>query len=761
MSEIDKNRYADAEEIAAAIGKSPQTVRRMADKDNGNWVYKPEKIRGTEKKWFLISKLPTEHQDAVNLQRIKRKYLNEPCESNRQNTINGTQAPINRGDDSGMLGNASGTELVSISSADLDISQRGTAECIQSPGVGRNGGVFQRRGEIVGGGTATGRNGADQSGAGPLLDTDGKGAIGDQLLDAPDTSGHSGGSGKNEITVLTVKTTEKQRLTDGARQYILNFVEQFPGSVEKAVDFINAGFQENTLTLDMRDAVLLCNAKVNEKRLGKLSKSTVEKWQRLRNDTNSCIPKKTRTETDWKTVWWLPVFLACYRKPQKPTLKEAHREFANDWEAHGFTEKVPSYDAVFRLRKKIPALVLEWGRSTGSEYKAYQAFVRRDWSNMSSNEVWVGDGHSFKAKVRHPDKERVAFAPEVTLIIDAASRFIVGWAFSLSENQIAVSESLGNGMTKYGKPLVYYSDNGSGQTAKTIDCPAGGMLARLGVRHETGIPGNPQGRGIIEGIWDITMIAVAKKLPTFQGTGMDGEAMRKNTVAINSAKTKGEIPEFVTPWNEFKRLCEERIHWYNTQHKHSALGGKTPAEVYHSKFDDSWACHLSDEEKATLYRPFKERMPSRGEVRFLNNIYFNKKLLELPAKTKVRMAFDLRDPSVVWISDLQGVFICEAVWDGNKVAGFPVSMMDDLKEKRKVRQKKSLQEKIDLVDMEDGTVIDGEVLQRVEYMPAETLEPLKIVQADFSQQQPEEERLSYVETMRRLMDDSRKAVGEE
>jgi len=216
-----------------------------------------------------------------------------------------------------------------------------------------------------------------------------------------------------------------------------------------------------------------------------------------------------------------------------------------------------------------------------------------------------------------------AFAPEVTVIIDAASRFIVGWAFSLSENQIAVSEALGQGMLKHGKPLIYYSDNGSGQTAKTIDCPAGGMLARLGVRHETGIPGNPQGRGLIEGLWDITTIAVAKTLPTFQGTGMDGDTLRKNTQAINKAKRKGEVPEFVTPWPVFIEKCEARFEWYNTQHQHSELGGKTPAEVYHANFDERWACRLTEDETVNLYRPWRIRTPIRGEVRWNNNIYFH------------------------------------------------------------------------------------------------------------------------------------------
>ncbi len=539
---------------------------------------------------------------------------------------------------------------------------------------------------------------------------------------------------------------DKQRERDGSRRLILQFVRGFKGGLNKAIAALNSGYLADTLHPDLMHAVKHCNDKLNAERVGKVSARSVTRWQSDAKNNGHCIPKKTRVETRWQDVWWLPMMLVCYRKPQKPQITEAYAEFKKDWEAQGFKEKLPSYATVHRRLNKVPMVVLEMGRSTGSEMAAMLPFIRRDWSGMS-NEVWVGDGHTFKAKVRHPDHGQ-PFAPEVTVIIDAASRFIVGWAFSLSENQIAVSEALGKGMIKHGKPLIYYSDNGSGQTAKTIDCPAGGMLARMGVHHETGIPGNPQGRGIIEGLWDITTIAVAKTMPTFQGTGMDGDTIRKNTQAISRAKTKGEVPEFVPSWQQFIDDCEARFDWYNAQHQHSSLGGKTPSEVYHANFDERWACPLSEDEIINLYRPFVERVPNRGEVRWINNVYFHQALAELPEKTTVRVAYDLNDANRVWVSDLQGCFICEAVWDGNKRAGMPVSLKDALKEKRIDGMEKRGQAKIDIANAERGNVIDGEVLQRVPVIPSEPVEPLKrvVIEGDFNKQKPAEKQLSYQET---------------
>lgn len=501
---------------------------------------------------------------------------------------------------------------------------------------------------------------------------------------------------------------------------VLQFIQGYAGSIEAACEYLTRAYAAGELPDELKAAIDNSNDKLTENRRGMVSPRTVKRWKSRKKETGSLIPKKTRKEIYWTDIWWLPMFLACYRRPQAPKQTEAYAEFEKNWAMHGLKEEEkPSYWAVNAAMKKLPPLIKAMGRATGSKLAAMKPFIRRDWSG-SSNEVWVGDGHTFKAKVRHPEHGQ-AFAPEVTVIIDAASRFIVGWAFSLSENQIAVAEALGNAMSQYGKPLIYYSDNGSGQTAKIIDCQYGGLLARLGVQHETGRPGNPQGRGIIEGLWDITTIAVAKELPTFQGTGMDPDTLKKRTQEIAKAKSKGGVPNWVCAWDDFIQRCVDRFDWYNTQHKHRSLGGKTPAEVYFSNIDERWHCQLSEEEKLSLFRPIRERTVARGEVRWNNNIYFAPELMGLPADTKVRMAFDLNNAEKVWISDLEGRFICEAIWNGNKKDGFEKSYKESLKAARIRGMKKRAQDKIDMADME-GRTFDGELA----YIPANTLPGMSV-----------------------------------
>ncbi|MGL9773308.1 MAG: hypothetical protein ACR5LG_03295 [Sodalis sp. (in: enterobacteria)] len=137
------------------------------------------------------------------------------------------------------------------------------------------------------------------------------------------------------------------------------------------------------------------------------------------------------------------------------------------------------------------------GRVTGSALKAYQVYQQRDWAQMPVNGCWITDGKSLNMKVAHPIHGR-PFTPELTLVLDGRTRYLVGWSLSLAENAIAVADAWRYAIQHHGKPLFAYSDNGGGDTNKMLDADITGIFPRLGIEHITGIPGNPQVRGIIE-----------------------------------------------------------------------------------------------------------------------------------------------------------------------------------------------------------------------------------------------------------------------
>ncbi|MGX2038782.1 Mu transposase C-terminal domain-containing protein [Methylocaldum sp. MU1018] len=507
--------------------------------------------------------------------------------------------------------------------------------------------------------------------------------------------------------------TSQQEVRDQSRQAIWAFIRRYPGSQGEAVAYLNEAYANGTLHQDLVFAIEHSNAKSNAERFGKLALDTVKKWPGIMKKRGSMADRKTREKVSYLEVPWLPYYLARYRTPAHPTHREAWRSMTGDLRAIGWAEKdIPGDGAVYRVVRRVPVTILEKGRATGAAWKAILPCIRRDWSGLKSNDVWVGDGHTFKAKVQHPDHGR-PFAPEVTLVIDAPSRYVVGWTVSLSENCVAVAEALGRAMTLHGKPLIYYSDNGAGQTAKTIDAPVTGLLARLGVAHETGIPGNPQGRGIIERLWQTLTIPLARAFPTCQTKTMDRETLNNVTRKIQSDLKKGRVPNIVPSWMQFIDALDAAIEDYNANHPHRELGKRTPKAVYEANLDPLTAVPLSPEEIVGLFRPEVIRTPARGEVRLFNNRYFLRDLADLPAGTPVRAAFDIHDAGKVWVKDMAGRSIGVAVWDGNKVDGFAKPFIEQLKEERVEGMRKRAQDKIETAEAELGrtlTVIPETVL---------------------------------------------------
>lgn len=229
------------------------------------------------------------------------------------------------------------------------------------------------------------------------------------------------------------------------------------------------------------------------------------------------------------------------------------------------------------------------GRVTGSEYRQLEGFTRRDWTAMPVNYVWIGDGHGMKLKCAHPIHGR-PFSPEVTFVIDGGTRFVVGWSLDLAENVFAVAGAIQHGIRNHGKPFLYYSDNGSGETADMLDKEVVGILPRLGIKHPTGIAGNPQGRGIIERLNRTLPMRIARRYRTYFGKGADRESLRVLNRDLRSAfnalqqdkplndRQKAAMRELPS-WAELIEAIREGVEWYNNR-PHSELPMKPNGRHY-------------------------------------------------------------------------------------------------------------------------------------------------------------------------------------
>ncbi|EOZ6907592.1 DNA-binding protein, partial [Shigella flexneri] len=341
--------------------------------------------------------------------------------------------------------------------------------------------------------------------------------------------------------------TENQRWVSEARAALVVEVLKLesagnPGRL-KAINFLVEKARKGELPERLQQAAVNANAKRGANRT--ISRDPLYQWVLKYNQSQNAAERLLllapgkRDEIKPEEISWLPEFLAQYRQVNGRPMSEAYEDFVAEWQRRHadepyMLEVMPSYDVVRYAMKKLPEVVKQKGRVTGSEYRQLEGFTRRDWTAMPVNYVWIGDGHGMKLKCAHPIHGR-PFSPEVTFVIDGGTRFVVGWSLDLAENVFAVAGAIQHGIRNHGKPFLYYSDNGSGETADMLDKEVVGILPRLGIKHPTGIAGNPQGRGIIERLNRTLPMRIARRYRTYFGKGADRESLRVLNRDLRSA----------------------------------------------------------------------------------------------------------------------------------------------------------------------------------------------------------------------------------
>lgn len=541
--------------------------------------------------------------------------------------------------------------------------------------------------------------------------------------------------------------TSKQRDIADARMALVAYVQNLEQvkTRDAAIKFICNSAKFGQLPDEVMALVERANCK-NGKNCGRvLSHRTLYSWVLDYNKAKTpeerlkaLVPSQRKADRV-EDIAWLPNFLAIYRNTNGVSVAEAYAEFAHNWSLE-FADQplrlamLPSIDRVRRALSKLPRHIKEIGRKTGAEMRALQTYVKRDWSCLLANDVWVGDGHSMKMKVQHPDHGR-PFIPELTMVMDAPSRFIVGWSVSLSENALAVADAIRHGVENHGIPAIYYSDNGGGEKNWMLDGDITGMLPRLGINHQTGIPGNPQGRGIIERVNKTIALRIARQFDTYHGTGADRDTVRKTSTAVISLDkairkgateltekqkwAKGKLPT----WQQFIDAVQVEIDRYNNHHIHREIG-TTPARKRRELLAKAEIIYITAVEARDLFRPSLLRVAQRGWINLFNNVYFSQKLLDVDGQ-QVQVSIDIHDPSSVIIRQKNGTYICEAMLDGNKRDAFPMSLVEKARKDRAQGRLKRKQEQVDEINAELNPVLTIEQNQGAELLHGLRMNGLK------------------------------------
>ena len=520
--------------------------------------------------------------------------------------------------------------------------------------------------------------------------------------------------------LATVHLTARQSQVMRARASILNAIERMEIDLgqtrRKAIgSFIDAAssFEDHPLA----DVIAIANDRST--RRCKVSRRTLYNWfaKRETDGIAGLVPELTRTVADLPA--WFDGFLAFYARPQKPAAARALRNYAKSLPD---PSTAPNYDQVQRALKKLDMSIEAGGtiaRHRGREgrlaLKARMAFVTRSTADMLPTFVYTADGQKFDAEIAHP-KTGKPHRPEITSILDVATRKCVGFSVGLSENTIVVMDALRVACERHGIPAIFYVDRGPGYKNDAVDNEVTGFCARLGITKMHALPQNAQAKGIIERFNGTVLVPLAKEFPSYIGADMDREAGQK----IHKI-TRKEIKEFgisktLPSFEYFMQAMAKEIDDYNNL-PHSALNGLSPNEAWNAHVIDGFEpVEVTQAESDDLFRPYVRRKTNRALVEYLKNDYFHIDL-EAYHGREVFVGYDIHDGHHVWVREISidkngdeamGKLICIAEFAGNTVRYIPQTHQNAANEKRHKQRKNRLEKHMQEVDLELSPIMQIE-----------------------------------------------------
>ena len=453
----------------------------------------------------------------------------------------------------------------------------------------------------------------------------------------------------------------------------------------KAVAMLIAMAARGELSPELQSLTPIANARANGSR--SLSRATIYNWLKARDDAGgNMVALAPIAPPESPEPWWFRPFTKLYCIPTGPSMAEVleHPEWPE-------AVAKPSYDQVRRFMKSVSLLTKSRGRVGPRAMKAMMGYKLRDASEMWPGCVFIGDGHTDKKLVAHPDSGR-PFRAEITAILDVYSRKWVGWSVALAENTWAVADALRHAVTTAACCDIFYYDNGSGAKNKTWDDDCTGMAARLSITKLHSAPWSSQARGIIERFHSSVLHKLARRSITYVGARMDKEARQIIDKKIAAEIKENGSSEILPSWAEFiAELAAEQVRYNDRPHDSldkiiDPVTGKrrhmTPNEVWDKGLEQGLTGEpISTEEARTLFRPAVRRKVTRELVSVFSNQYHARELDELHGQ-EVMVAYDIHDANHVEISRLDGRWLCTGKWDGHKTNYMPVPVIQQARETR-------------------------------------------------------------------------------
>ncbi|MGP1567487.1 MAG: transposase domain-containing protein [Peptoanaerobacter stomatis] len=204
----------------------------------------------------------------------------------------------------------------------------------------------------------------------------------------------------------------------------------------------------------------------NKKGEVKISKRTLYRKWNVYKDNGICAladfrGKKNATGNEIDEEVW-NIFQDWYLDINKPKIAFLYKALTYHFEMEK-PELLPlPSETTFRraIERKIPKSVITYfreGKKVWTDECAY--YLRRDYSSLSSNDVWTSDYHTLDFFVKD-DVTGDIYRPHLVIWSDIKSRKILSMRLRRSSDSDGVFLSLREAVKKYGAPETIYLDNG-------------------------------------------------------------------------------------------------------------------------------------------------------------------------------------------------------------------------------------------------------------------------------------------------------------
>ena len=409
----------------------------------------------------------------------------------------------------------------------------------------------------------------------------------------------------------------------------------------------------------------------------KVCGNPVHEWQALLISGSGKTEKAHKKAFIEQEAW--DVFLADYLRPEKPDLRASYRRTADTAKFYGW--QMASLQTFQRkLFKEIPYEVILLKREGANAVAKLVPALRRTVKDIQAMEWINGDGYQHNVFVKFPNGE--IHRPKTWFWQDVRTRKILGYRTAISENTDSIRLALMEVIYKYGIPRTLTLDNTRAAANKVM---TGGIENRYRFKHDEL---DPKGIMPILGI-EVHFTSIlygeghgqAKPIERAFGRGGIGEKVdkRPELSGFYTGKSVSEKPDNYNGGKDgvvfeiFQQALVAGVKEYNEQLKRETemCQGKwsfeqvwerdyAPSNVRQASQDQLRILFLQSE-SVRIKKNGEFTLKAAGKLLGLTNIYWAQDLFGIEAK-RVVVRFDPDNlHSNVYVYDLEGRFLAEAV----------------------------------------------------------------------------------------------------